>query len=305
MTMFDEQTLADANVFVAVVRSRSFAGAGRSLHLSQSACSRGVARLERRLGLRVLERTTRSVRLTEEGRGLFERLEPLLEGFKQAFQFAAEERSTVRGRLRVSMHPTLSHLIRGAQVKDFLESYPELSVEFISSNELGDLVGQGIDIALHVGPLPSSNLIARKLLDSPVITVAAPAYLAKHEKVAHPSDLLKQKHALIDYRDPQTGRSFQWEFHRGRKIVKVATAGRLIVSDIVNMHGICVAGWGIAQVLEVIAKPLIETGALVSLLPTWCDERFPIYAVYPSRNYVAPKVRVFLDFVITAVNPRA
>ena len=153
-----------------------------------------------------------------------------------------------------------------------------------------------------MGELPSSSLIAKRLLDTPVITVAAPAYLAKHVKIAHPSDLLKQEHTLIDYRNPETGRTFQWEYHRGRKIVKIATSGRLIVSDIVNLHGICVAGWGIAQVLEVAVKPMLETGALVKLLPEWGDERFPIYAVYPSRNYVPPKVRVFIDFVSSAVS---
>jgi DNA-binding transcriptional LysR family regulator len=84
--------------------------------------------------------------------------------------------------------------------------------------------------------------------------------------------------------------------------VKIATAGRLIVSDIVNLHGICVAGWGIAQVLEVAVKQMIETGALVELLPEWSDERFPIYAVYHSRNYVPPKVRAFVDFVSSAVS---
>jgi DNA-binding transcriptional LysR family regulator len=84
--------------------------------------------------------------------------------------------------------------------------------------------------------------------------------------------------------------------------VKIATPGRLIVSDIVNLHGICVAGWGIAQVLEVTVKPMLESGALVKLLPDWDDERFPIYAVYPSRNYVPPKVSVFLDFVASAVS---
>jgi DNA-binding transcriptional LysR family regulator len=200
------------------------------------------------------------------------------------------------------MHPTLAHVINGKQLKAFLDSYSELSVELLSSDKLGDLVGEGVDIALYVGELPSSSLIAKRLLDTRVITVAAPAYLAKHVKIAHPSDLLKQRHTLIDYRNPQTGRTFQWEYHRGRKIVKIATPGKLIVSDIVNLHSICVAGWGIAQVLEVAVKPMLETGALVKLLPEWGDERFPIYAVYPSRNYVPPKVRVFIDFVSSAVS---
>jgi DNA-binding transcriptional LysR family regulator len=87
--------------------------------------------------------------------------------------------------------------------------------------------------------------------------------------------------------------------------VKIATTGRLIVSDIVNLHGICVAGWGIAQVLEAAVRPMLETGALVKLLPEWGDERFPIYAVYPSRNYVPPKVRVFIDFVSSVVSKGA
>jgi DNA-binding transcriptional LysR family regulator len=301
---FDEQTLSDSNVFVAVVRCGSFANAARSLNLSQSVASRAVARLEKRLGVRVLDRTTRSVSLTDDGRGLFERLEPLLQGFEDAFTDVAEEQSRVRGRLRIKIHPTLAHLINGTQLKDFLENYSELSVELISSDKLGDLVGEGIDIGLYVGELPSSSLIAKKLLDTRVITVAAPAYLAKHVKIAHPSDLLKQEHTLIDYRNPETGRTFQWEYHRGRKIVKIATPGRLIVSDIVNLHGICMAGWGIAQVLEVAVKPILETGALVKLLPEWSDERFPIYAVYPSRNYVPHKVRAFLDFVSSAVSKR-
>ena len=302
---FDEQTLSDSNVFVAVVRCGSFANAARSLNLSQSVASRAVARLEKRLGVRVLDRTTRSVSLTDDGRGLFERLEPVLQGFEDAFSSVAEEQSRVRGRLRVKMHPTLAHVINGEQLKAFLENYAELSVEFLSSDKLGDLVGEGIDIGLYVGELPSSSLIAKRLLDTRVITVAAPAYLAKHAKIGHPSDLLKQEHTLIDYRNPETGRTFQWEYHRGRKIVKIATPGRLIVSDIANLHGICVAGWGIAQVLEVAVKPMLETGALVKLLPEWGDERFPIYAVYPSRNYVPPKVRAFIDFVSSAVSKGA
>jgi DNA-binding transcriptional LysR family regulator len=299
---FDEQTLSDSNVFVAVVRCGSFANAARSLNLSQSVASRAVARLEKRLGVRVLDRTTRSVSLTDDGRRLFQRLEPLLQGFEDAFTSAAEEQSKVRGRLRVKMHPTLAHVINGKQFKAFLENYSELSVELISSDKLGDLVGEGFDIALYVGELPSSSLIAKRLLETRVITVAAPAYLAKHAKIADPDDLLKQGHNLIDYRNPETGRTFQWEYHRGRKVVKIATPGKMVVSDIVNLHGICVAGWGIAQVLEVAVKPMLQAGTLVRLLLEWNDERFPIYAVYPSRNYVPPKVRVFIDFVASAVS---
>ena len=301
----DEQTLGDANVFAAVVRSGSFASAARSMNLSQSVASRAVARLEKRLGVRVFDRTTRSVALTDEGRALFERLEPLLHGFEEAFASVAEEQSRVRGRLRVKMHPLLSHVISGQQLKTFLDAYPELSVELINSDKLGDLISEGIDIALSVGDLPSSSLIAKRLVNTRVITVASPGYLASHAEITHPRDLLSEEHTLIDYRNPETGRPFQWEHERGRKIVKIATKGRLIVSDIVTFHGICMAGWGIAQVLEIAVKPMLASGALVELLPEWGDERFPIHAIYPSRNYVPPRTRVFLDFISSAVSEGA
>jgi DNA-binding transcriptional LysR family regulator len=298
----DEQTLSDANVFAAVVRSGSFAGAARSMNLSQSVASRSVARLEKRLGVRVFDRTTRSVALTDEGRTLFERLEPLLHGFEEAFASVAEEQSRVRGRLRVKMHPLLSHVIPGQQLRAFLDTYPELSVELISSDKLGDLINEGIDIALSVGDLPSSSLIAKRLVNTRVITVASPGYLASHGKITHPRDLLSEEHTLIVYRNPETGRPFQWEHHSGRKVVKIATPGRLIVSDIVTLHGICMAGWGIAQVLEIAVQPMLSSGALVELFPEWGDERFPIHAIYPSRNYIPPRTRVFLDFVSSAVS---
>jgi DNA-binding transcriptional LysR family regulator len=228
-----------------------------------------------------------------------------LHGFEDAFASVAEEQSRVRGRLRVKMHPTLSHVISGEQLKAFLDQYPELSVELISSDKVGDLIIEGIDIALTLGDLPNSSLIAKRLLSTRVMTVAAPEYLAKHGKITHPKDLLSPEHTLIDYRNPETGRPFQWEHHRGRRIVRIATPGKLIVSNIVNLHQICVAGWGIAQVLEILVKPMLASGALVELLPEWCDERFPIHAIYPSRNYVPPRTRVFLDFVSSAVSKGA
>jgi len=299
---FDEQTLSDANVFAAIVRNGSFASAARAMNLSQSVTSRAVARLEKRLGVRVLDRTTRSVALTDEGRTLFERLEPLLDGFEEAFASIAEERSKVRGKLRVKMHPLLSHVIPGAQLKAFLERYPELSVELISSDRVGDLVSEGIDLALTLGDLPPSNFIAKRLLNTRVITVAAPDYIATHEKINDPTDLFRGRHILIDYRNPETGRPFQWELHRGRKIVKIDTPGKLIVSDIVSFHGICTSGWGIAQVLEVAVKPMLASGALIEVLPDWGDERFPIHAIYSSRNYVPSRTRVFLNFISSVVS---
>jgi DNA-binding transcriptional LysR family regulator len=297
----DELTLNDANVFAAVVRSGSFAGAARTMNLSQSVASRAVARLEKHLGVRVLDRTTRSVALTDEGRLLFERLEPLLDGFEETFAFLAEKQSKIHGTLRVKIHSVLSHVIPSNHLKKFLETHPDLSVELISSDRVGDLINEGIDLALTVGDLPPSSFVAKRLLNSRVITVASPEYIKRFGSISHPTDLANGGHKLIDYRNPETGRPFLWEHHRGRKIVKTATSGTLIVSDIVSLHGICMAGWGIAQVLEIAVRPLLASGALVDVLPEWGDERFPIHAIYPSRSYVPPRTRAFLDFVSSAV----
>jgi DNA-binding transcriptional LysR family regulator len=297
---FDDQTLRDATAFVAVVRCGGFASAARSLNLSQSAASRSVARLEKRLGARVLDRTTRTIALTDEGRTLFAKLEPLLQSFEEAFASVAQEQTGIHGRLRVKMHPTLTHALAGPPLKGFLDTYPGLSLELLASDRPGDLVSEGVDVALTVGELPSSSLIVKKLLDTRVLTVAAPAYLAAHAPVTCPADLA-HGHALIDYRNPEAGRPFQWEHHRGRTVERVATPNRLIVSDILSLHAMCAAGWGIAQVLEFAVRPLLASGALIALLPEWSDERFPVYAIHPSRSYVPLRTRAFLDFVAAAI----
>jgi DNA-binding transcriptional LysR family regulator len=105
------------------------------------------------------------------------------------------------------------------------------------------------------------------------------------------------RHILIDYRDPETGRPFEWEFHRGQRIVKVPTNGHIIVSDIITMHNLCLAGYGIVQVMENAVSRLLKQGKLIDLFPDWPDERFPLYAVYPSRKHLPAKTRAFLDFV--------
>jgi DNA-binding transcriptional LysR family regulator len=139
----------------------------------------------------------------------------------------------------------------------------------------------------------------RKLWDTRIVTVAAPSYLKRHKHPAAPQDLVTDRHSLIDYRDPETGRPFEWEFHRGRRIVKIPTHGRIIVSDIITMHSLCLAGYGIVQVMENAVSRLLRQGKLIDLFPDWPDERFPFYAVYPSRKHLPAKTRAFLDFVIS------
>jgi DNA-binding transcriptional LysR family regulator len=302
---FDDRVLNGLGILVAVVRNGSFAVAGKSLNMSQSGVSRAITRLEARLGVRLLERTTRTVTLSEEGRRLYEQIVPLLAGLEEAAASVATSKDAVRGTLRVNMDPFIAQLMLGPQLSRFLKRFPGLRLELIARDRLGDLVAEGFDLAIRFGELRPSTLIARKLLDTRVVTVASPAYLKKEGRPIHPSELEESKHRLIDFRDPETGRAYEWVFRQGRKEIEISSNAQLLLSDVATMHAVCLAGYGIAQLLEPGIESLIESGRLEVIFPDWLDERFPLYALHPSRNYLPPKTRAFLDFVISTIKSPA
>jgi len=298
---FDDRFLNGLGVLAAVVRNGSFAAAGKSLNMSQSGVSRAIARLEARLGARLLERTTRTVTLSEEGRRLYEQIVPLLSGLEEAAASLATSKDAVRGTLRVNMDPFIAQLMLGPQLSRFLKRFPGLKLELISRDRLGDLVAEGFDLAIRFGEPRPSTLVARKLLDTRVVTVASPSYLKKAGRPIHPSELEDGNHRLIDFRDPETGRAYEWAFQQGRKEVEISSNAQLLLSDVATIHAVCLAGYGIAQLLELGIESLIESGRLEVIFPDWLDERFPLYALHPSRHYLPPKTRAFLDFVIATV----
>jgi DNA-binding transcriptional LysR family regulator len=292
----DGRLLSGLSVLVAVVEAGSFIRAGDVLHMTQPAVSRAIARLEGRLGIRLLNRTTRALTLTAEGRRFYEEISPLLMGIGDAVTLASRSSAIVSGRLRVNIDPFFSRLLFAPQINKFLSRYPELSLELITRDSLGDLVAEGFDIAVRFGEQPPSSLVARKLLETRILTVAAPSYIAVHGRPKHPHDL--QKHDCIQFRDPVTGKPFEWEFHRGREIVPVRTTGRLLLTDVGTMLGACIAGAGIAQVMALGVEDLLEQGLIVELFPNWPGETFPLYALYHSRQLPPAKLRAFIDFAL-------
>lgn len=292
---FDERMLNGIGVLSAIIDSGSFAGAGEILDMTQSGVSRSVARLEARLGIRVFDRTTRSVTLTDEGRRFYEQIMPLLAGLEEAASSVAEGRTAVRGRLRVTVDPFFSRLVLGPQLGAFIERYPDLQLELITRHQLGDMIADGFDLAVRFGQPRSSTLVARKLFETRILTVAAPSYLKKHGRPLVPGDLTS--HACVQFRDPETGRPFEWEFHKGRKKIVVPTSGQLMVNDAGTLHSICLAGLAVAQTMEFGIGSMLADGRLIDLFPDWPDERFPLYALYPSRHHLPAKMRAFLDFV--------
>lgn len=301
MRELSSQLLEGVDVMAAVVDTRSFGGAAEVLDMSQSGVSRAIARLETRLGIRVFERTTRSVRLTDEGRDFYEQVMPLISALAEVTGSAAGDVQKVRGRLRVNIDPLFARFMLGPRLGPFMDSHPELELDLRSKDDLGDLVTDGFDLALRFGhPLPSS-LVARKLLDTRVLAMASPAYLERFGHPTEPHELESGPHRCILFREPVTGRPFAWEFHQRRKKMTVKPQGKLTVNDPGTVYSTCLAGLGIAQLFELGIEAYTSTNQLVQLFPEWSDQHFPLYAYYPSRHHVPAKTRALLDYVASLV----
>ena len=293
---FDGKLLSGVTVLIAVVEAGTIARAAEALGLSPSGVSRALARLEQRVGARLLARTTRSLSLTDEGRRFYEQVGPHLAGIEEAAIEASGSTSTVRGRLRVNVDPYFSRIILSAHLAAFLARYPEVSVELIMRDSVGDLVADGFDLALRFGEPPVGSFVARKLIETRVITVASPAYIKAHGRPRHPNDI--EQRECIDFYDASNARPYDWEVRRKKEVIPLRVKARLLVSDSGTLIGACEAGAGIAQILELGCRHLLDSGRLVELFPEWSDERFPLHAIYPSRLHRAAKVRAFIEFCL-------
>jgi DNA-binding transcriptional LysR family regulator len=291
----DGRLLSNISVLAAIVHSGSFARAAEALGMSPSGISRAVGRLETSIGVRLFDRTTRSVTLTDEGRQLYGEISPLLVGINDAVNLTSGASTAVRGRLRVNVDTYFSRRMMAPHLATFLTLYPEISLELMVRDQLGDLVGEGFDIAIRFGQLPSSTLIARKLLETRTVTVASPDYLSKFGRPETPSDLIH--HACIQMKSTMTGLPMEWEYSSDQGTIPVKTTSRLLVNESGTLIGACLAGAGIARVKASGVKDLIADGHLVELLKEWTGEKFDLYALYPSRHLAPAKVRAFIDFV--------
>ena len=295
---FDERLVNGMSVMVAVVEARTFVGAAKALDMTQPGVSRAIGRLETRLGVRLFDRNTRTLQLTEEGRRFYDQISVLLAGLEEAAATVGGSTTSVRGHLRVNVDPLFSRLILGPHLGEFMREHPGLQIELAARDRLGDMIADGFDLAVRFGPPKSSNLIARHLLSTRILTVAAPSFIERHGRPAEPRELETGSFPCIDYRDPEGGQLFQWEFHRGDERLEVATPGRLVVNDVGTMHAMALAGDAIAQVMALGSESLLEDGRLVNLFPEWGDETFPLHALYPSRSHLPAKTRVFLQFLV-------
>jgi DNA-binding transcriptional LysR family regulator len=296
---YDGRLLSGVTVLMAVIEAGSMARAAEALGLTSSGVGRAVSRLEARIGVRLLERTTRTMTLTDEGRRFYEEVGPHLDGIEQAAVTAAGAAGTVRGRLRVNVDPFFTRVVLAGQVAAFLDRHPNVRLELIMRDHVGDLVADGFDLALRFGEPPTGSLISRKLIETRILTVASPSYIKRHGRPKHPSEVAHLP--CIDFYDAANACAFEWEFRNGAEVLPVKPSSRLMVSDVGAMLGACEAGAGIAQIMELGSKEIVDSGRLVELFPDWPGELFPLYALYPSRQHRAAKVRAFVDFAIAAL----
>lgn len=293
----DARLLSGIGTFVAVVETGNFARAAEAQGLTPSGVSRAIARLEDRLGIRLFERNARATVLTESGRGLFTEVAPLLSGLSEAASNAITNDQRVYGRLRVNCDGWFASLMLAPRLQPFLDAHPNLSLDLIVRDSLGDLVADGFDMAIRFGAPQTAGLVTRKLTETRILTCASPAYLERYGRPQHPSELADSRHACLLFRDPATGRPFDWEFHRDGGILPIKVNGRLVLNDVATSLAACIAGLGIAQPMALGVDGMLADGRLVELFPDWNEERFPLHAYYPSRHLCPCRVRTFMDFV--------
>lgn len=288
--------LVTLEIFVKVVQTGSFTRAADQLNKQKAHISRTVAQLEQELGLRLLERTTRSISLTELGRELYERALEILKAVENVQQSMQSTKTAPQGILKLSCGVEFGMMAVSNWISGYLQAYPQVQVEADFTGRLVDIVGEGFDLAIRLGPLAESSLVARKLGEVTYGLFAAPLYLNTAPKLEVPSDLNQQQLIVYsgEYRYPT-----YWELNQAQEQIKVQH--QLISLKVNNSFAVghaALAGLGIAQLPLAIALPYLKDQRLVRVLPTWSPPAVAIHALYPSNRYLNPKVRAFIDYAL-------
>jgi DNA-binding transcriptional LysR family regulator len=285
---------------VAVAECGSFSKAAERLHSSKSVVSRQVGALETALGARLLHRTTRALTLTEAGRSYLERAIRILADLAEANASIGQLQTAPRGRLRVNAPMSFGFLHLAPALPEFLTRYPDVAVELTMNDRFVDLVDEGFDVAVRIGKLDDSSLVARRLAPMRRAVCAAPAYLQKRGTPMSPDDL--KAHECLCYTN--LGLSQEWRFVRpdGRPW-PVEVHGRLHANNGDALRAAALRGFGLAVLPSFLVGGDVRSGALVSLLEPFMPQDSAVYAVYPHARHLSPKVRAFVDFVAERFGP--
>jgi DNA-binding transcriptional LysR family regulator len=281
-------------VFAKVIEAGSFRGAAKLLAMPKSTVSYKVSELEDRLGVRLLERTTRALRLTDAGRQYHAEVLPALEALEQADRRAAELTDEPRGLLRVTVPVELGQLVLGEVVSEYLTLYPGVKLELDLTDRRVDLIEEGFDLAIRVGPLADSTLVARRLGEAHRIKLfASRSYLKQHGVPERPSDL--REHACLAMSGSQT--PTQWRFVGKRGPLVVEIEPRVMVNSYRLLGDYVAAGLGLSFLPLPVVTPLLKRKVAVSVLEAYLRPAVAWHAVYPSARYLSLKVRAFVELL--------
>jgi len=282
-------------VFVTVVEQGSFAAAAEHLGLSRTAASKHVQDLEARLGVALLNRTTRSVSMTQTGAAYFERARRILDEIEAADSEASLQTRTARGRLRVSVPVSFGFRHLAPRLKGFMDSYPDVHLDLIVSDRQVNLVEEGFDLAIRIGELADSSLIARRIATSQLILCAGPGYLEANGWPAQPADV--SAHVCLGY--PYWSGYQNWQFtDREGGEYKVPVKNQLWSNNGDLLLAAAVSGCGIIRQPDFIVHEALARGELVELLPNFTKPEIGIHAVYPPAAVISLRLRVFIDYLV-------
>ena len=297
--MVDGSHYAELTAFMTIHETRSFRGAAHRLNVTPSALSRTLRRLEDRLGMRLLNRTTRSVSPTEAGTLLYGRLVPAVATLEAAVSETAALRIEAAGTVRLNLPRLAAELVLWPHLPRFTEAFPGVRVEAVVDDELTDIVAHGFDAGIRIGERLAQDMIAIRLT-APYrrAVAAAPAYLARHGTPQTPHDL--GVHRCINYRSAQTGHLYRWLFDGPDGALEVDVEGVLVVNDTGLMREAAIAGVGLTCLPEAAVRSHLDDGSLVRVLDDWCKPFAGFYLYHPSRRHTPPALRALIAFLQSA-----
>ncbi|MBW4658821.1 MAG: LysR family transcriptional regulator [Drouetiella hepatica Uher 2000/2452] len=285
-------------LFIEVMKQGNFAAVARDRNLDPSSVSRAIASLEAELGIRLFQRTTRQLSPTEAGKIYFERIEPLVEEMQQAIDVAADASGQPKGILRVTASVSFGHKCIVPLLPQFASLYPDLTIDLLLTDAVVDLFTERMDVAIRLGLLADSTLIAQQLMRTHYSVCASPEYLKRSGSLEKPLDVEQQNCLLF----PLAGFRSRWLFKdRNGALSEVAVSGRTLISSGIALQHCAIAGMGLALLPNWLIDEDLQTGTLINVFPdyevTATDFSTAAWLVYPSRAYVPLKVRVFIDFL--------
>jgi DNA-binding transcriptional LysR family regulator len=286
--------LSAFQVFVRVSESGSFSAVAREMGLSQPAISRQIAALEEHFGERLLQRTTRSLTLTDDGRDLLVHATRVLESLEEAETAVGRRRGTVAGTVRLSVPATFGRLYLAPRLGELLTAHPALEIELLLNDGLADLVSDGIDLAVRAGPIGDSSFIVRKLGPVGRYAIASGAYLDRHGTPRTPDDLIGHDCLIFT----QNVNPYEWQFNGPDGMISIAVAGRFRSDAGDAIREAVISGYGIGMLPAWYFTDELETGKVRVILREWQVPGIPVHIIYPSRRYLSPRVRVVMDFLL-------